>query len=112
VSARFETRLWLAQRASAAVLAFCVAVHLATMIVAVRGGLTASDILGRTHGSVRWAAFYALFVVAVSIHAPLGLRTIAGEWLGLRGRGADVVFALFGAALLGLGALAITAVTR
>ena len=36
---RFETRLWLAQRASAAVLALCVVVHLATMIVAVRGGL-------------------------------------------------------------------------
>jgi len=112
MNARRETRLWLAQRASAAVLAVCVATHLATMIVAVRAGLTASDILGRTHGSIGWAAFYALFVVAVAIHAPLGLRTIAGEWLGFRGRAADIVFALFGATLLGLGALAIAAVTR
>ena len=48
MSARAETRLWLAQRASAAVLALCVAVHLVTMIAAVRGGLTAAEMLGRT----------------------------------------------------------------
>ena len=107
-----ETRLWLAQRASAAVLALCVAVHLATMILAVRGGLSAADILARTRASFGWGGFYAVFVVVVSIHAPLGLRTVAGEWLGFRGRAADVVFALFGAALLGLGAWAIAAVTR
>ncbi|HZI84407.1 MAG TPA: succinate dehydrogenase [Casimicrobiaceae bacterium] len=110
--ALIETRLWLAQRASAAVLALCVAVHLATMIAAVRGGLTAADILGRTRGSVGWAAFYGVFVLAVSIHAPLGLRTIAGEWLGWRGGPANATFALFGFALLALGALAIAAVTR
>lgn len=112
MSHTLETRLWLAQRASAAVLALCVAVHLATMILAVRGGLSAADILGRTHGSVGWSAFYALFVVAVSIHAPLGLRTVAAEWLGFRGRAADVVFALVGIALLALGAFAVAAVTR
>src|ERR1700746_3715237 len=76
VSAWAETRLWLAQRASAAVLALCVAVHLATMIIAVRGGLSAADILGRTRDSFGWAAFYGLFVLAVAIHAPIGLRTI------------------------------------
>ena len=41
VSRRAETLLWVAQRASAAVLALCVLVHLATIIYAVRGGLTA-----------------------------------------------------------------------
>jgi len=112
VSARLETRLWLAQRLSAAVLALCVAVHLTTMIVAVRGGLTATDILGRTRGSLGWGAFYALFVVAVSIHAPLGLRTVAAEWLGFRGRAADAIFALFGVVVFLLGGLAIAAVTR
>jgi fumarate reductase subunit C len=112
VSARLEVRLWLAQRASAAVLALCVAVHLATMIVAVRGGLSAADILARTRGSIGWGAFYGLFVLTVSIHAPLGLRTVAGEWLGWRGRAADAACALFGVALLVLGALAIAAVTR
>jgi fumarate reductase subunit C len=111
VSARGEARLWLVQRASAAVLALCVAVHLATMIVAVRGGLSAVDLLGRTRGSLGWIAFYGVFVVAVAIHAPIGLRTVAGEWLGWRGRVADATCAAAGIALLVLGMRAIVAVT-
>jgi fumarate reductase subunit C len=112
VSARGEARVWLAQRATATVLAACVAVHLATMIAAVRGGLSAAAILGRTHGSLGWGAFYGLFVLAVSIHAPIGLRTIAGEWLGWRGRAADMACVFIGAVLLALGACAIAAVVR
>lgn len=111
MSARAETRLWLAQRLSAAVLALCVLVHLATMIVAVRGGLSAAEILGRTRGSVAWSAFYGLFVLAVAIHAPIGLRTIAAEWLQWRGRAADGACLLFALALLVLGFRAIAAVT-
>ena len=111
MSGRAEARLWLAQRASAAVLSLCVAVHLATMILAVRGGLSAADLLGRTRGSLGWAAFYGVFVVAVAIHAPIGLRTVAGEWLDWRGRAADAVCALIGVALLVLGTRAIVAVT-
>lgn len=111
MSAREEARLWLAQRASAAVLALCVAVHLTTMIAAVRGGLSAADMLERTHGSWAWAIFYGVFVVALSIHAPIGLRTIASEWLGWRGRGANAACAIMALALLFLGARAIAAVT-
>jgi fumarate reductase subunit C len=111
VSVRTEARLWLAQRASAAVLALCVAVHLATMIVAVRGGLTATDILSRTRGSALWTAFYTIFVIGVSIHAPLGLRTIASEWLAWRGRAADAACAVIAFALLALGLLAVASVT-
>jgi fumarate reductase subunit C len=103
--------LWLAQRASAAVLALCVAVHLATMIVAVRGGLSAAEILGRTRGSVAWATFYGIFVIAVSIHAPLGLRTVASEWLAWRGRAADAACGVVALALLAMGLLAVAAVT-
>ena len=112
MSAPLATRLWLAQRASAAVLALCVTVHLATMIAAVRGGLSASEILNRTRGSVAWATFYGLFVLAVSIHVPIGLRTVAAEWLGWRSGGADAACTVFGVGLLLLGALAIVAVTR
>jgi fumarate reductase subunit C len=112
MSARAETRLWLAQRASAAVLVACVAVHLATMIAAARGGLSAAEILGRTRGSFGWAAFYGLFVLAVAIHAPIGLRTIAAEWLAWRGRAADAACGVVGVALLVLGAYSIAAVTR
>lgn len=83
--ARRETLLWVAQRASAAVLALCVVVHLVTVTYAVRGGLSAAEILGRTGGSAAWLSFYVLFVLAVSVHAPIGLRAVALEWLGWRG---------------------------
>ncbi len=111
MSARSETRLWIAQRATAAMLALCVAVHLATMIVAVRGGLSATEILARTRGNVGLAVFYGVFVIAVAIHAPIGLRTVAGEWLQWRGRSADVACVVVGVLLLALGWRAVAAIT-
>lgn len=106
-----DVRLYLLQRLSALVLAPLVAAHLGVMIYAIQGGLTAGEILGRTQGSLGWAAFYGLFVLAVSVHATIGLRVIAHEWLGLRGP----VLALTGWAvflgLLGLGGRAVWAVT-
>jgi fumarate reductase subunit C len=92
---RSETILWIAQRASAAVLAICVAVHLFTIIYAVQGGLTAAEILGRTRGNAGWFAFYSLFVLAVTIHAPIGLRPVLGEWLGWRGKWRDLALLAF-----------------
>lgn len=109
---RAETWAWLAQRASAAVLAICVLVHLATMIYAVRGGLSAAEILGRTRGSVGWAAFYALFVTAVALHAPLGLRTILAEWAGWSGRRVDIALAVLALALAAGGFTAVVGVVR
>ena len=90
VSVRSQVLLWTAQRASAAVLALCVLVHLVTIIYAVRNGLSAGEILGRTRGNVAWAAFYALFVAAVSVHAPIGLRNFLSETFDWRGRRLDV----------------------
>jgi succinate dehydrogenase subunit C len=110
LTTRVETLLWIAQRVSAAVLAVCVAVHLATIIYAVQGGLTGAEILGRTHGNDGWLAFYTLFVVAVSVHAPIGLRAIFLEWLSWRGASRDVVLALFAAALAWMGMRAVLAV--
>ena len=109
--ARRESLLWLAQRGSAAVLALCVVVHLVTMIVAVRGGLTAAEILGRTRGSLAWAAFYGVFVLGVAIHAPIGLRAILAEARGSHGRGIDAAMLAFAAVLLALGLRAVFAVT-
>lgn len=94
-----ETVLWIAQRASAMVLALCVVVHLVTIVYAVRGGLTAAEILARTKGHTGWFAFYAVFVLAVAVHAPIGLRPVLAEWLGWRGWTRDL-FALFFALLL------------
>ena len=102
--------LFLAQRATAFVLAFAVAVHLATILYAVRGGLTAAEILARTHGNVAFAAFYGLFVIAVAIHAPIGLRKIVREWTPWRGRSLDLALALFALLLLVLGLRAVFAV--
>lgn len=109
--ARSQSLLWLAQRGSAAVLALCVAVHLATMIVAVRGGLTAAEILGRTRGNVAWAVFYGVFVLGVAIHAPIGLRAIVAEMRGGHGKGIDMAMLAFAALLLALGLRAVWAVT-
>lgn len=110
MSARRETALWLAQRASAAVLALCVVVHLATMIYAIRGGLTAAEILSRTRGNLGWLAFYTLFVAAIVIHVPIGLRPVLGEWLRWRGISRDGFLAVLALALAALGMRAVLGV--
>ena len=102
--------LYLAQRASAVVLAFAVAVHLATIIYAVHAGLNASSILGRTHGNVAFLAFYMLFVLAASIHAPIGLRSILREWTPWRDRSLDLAMVAVALVLLALGVRAAWAV--
>jgi fumarate reductase subunit C len=109
--ARTQALLWLAQRATAMLLALCVVVHLATMIVVTRGGLSAADILGRTRGSAAWAAFYSVFVVAAAVHAPIGLRTVLREWAGARGRIVDLALLLLALVLLATGLRAVYAVT-
>ncbi len=104
--ARRETWLWFAQRSSAAVLALCVVVHLITIIYATRGGLSGAEILARTRGNGAWLAFYVLFVLAVAVHVPIGLRAIATEWLGWRGPSRDWILTMVAVALvvMGLGA--------
>jgi len=90
VNTRSQVLLWGAQRVSAMVLALCVVIHLVTIIYAVRNGLSAAEILGRTRGNAGWLAFYTVFVAAVAIHAPIGLRGILAESIGWRGRSADI----------------------
>jgi fumarate reductase subunit C len=107
---RAEARRFIAQRGSAAVLALCVVVHLAVMILAVRHGISAAEILAHTRGSVAWSSFYGIFVLAVSIHAPLGLRNIAIEWGRWRGKLLDAACGAFGLLLLALGLRAVWAV--
>ena len=103
MSGRAQTMLWLAQRVSAAVLGLCVSVHLATIVYAVRGGLSADEIFARTRGNHAWLAFYVVFVLAAAVHAPIGLRAIAIEWLDWRGRSRDAVLLLFSVVLLWAG---------
>ena len=99
----WETRLWFAQRVSAAVLALCVIVHLITIIYATRGGLSGAEILTRTRGNTAWLGFYVVFVLAVAVHVPIGLRAIVTEWLGWSGARRDVMLAAFGLVLATMG---------
>jgi fumarate reductase subunit C len=107
---RSQVLLWAAQRASAVVLAICVLVHLVTIIYAVRNGLTAAEILARTSGSVGWAVFYGLFVAAVAVHAPIGLRNVVAETTGWRGRSLEIAMLASGVAIALWGGRAVYAV--
>jgi len=110
MNVRMQVLLWTAQRASAAVLAVCVIVHLVTIIYAVRNGLSAAEVLGRTRGSIAWAGFYSIFVAAVAVHAPIGLRSVLAETFNWRGRALDVLVIAMGAALALWGFRAVCAV--
>lgn len=101
---RAQTHLWIAQRATAMVLALAVLVHLVTIVLAVRGGLSGAEILERTRGSVAWLGFYAVFAICAGLHGAIGLRNIAAETLGWRGRGFDLAWLAIGAltALFGI----------
>ena len=105
-----QARLWYWQRISAMVLFLCVLLHLATIIYAVRGGLSAGEILARTQGNWPFALFYLVFVTAVAVHAPIGLARIVEEWLGWRGRASALLAAAFALTLLVLGLRAVWAV--
>ncbi|ABD56884.1 succinate dehydrogenase [Jannaschia sp. CCS1] len=104
-------RLYMLQRITALLMAPLVIGHLAVMIYAIQGGLSAEEILGRTQGSFAWFAFYGTFVVAVAIHGAIGLRTILHEWGGLRGFALEVVMWIIGLGLFAMGARAVWAVT-
>ena len=104
-------RLYMAQRITALLMAPFVVGHLALMIYAIQGGLSAAEILDRTQGSVLWFAFYGVFVVAVSIHGSIGVRVVVHEWGGLKGMALDAVMWVTGLALFSLGARAFWAVT-
>ena len=109
-TATTQAKLWYAMRASSMVLAVCVLVHIVTVIYAVRGGLSAAEILGRTHGNWIFGTFYPIRAELFSVerleeHArslaaaqpvtpkaakgnPLGGRLVDSEAVLLHARGA------------------------
>ncbi len=105
-----QARRWYWQRISAMVLALCVLVHLGVMIYAVRGGLSAAEILGRTQGNWAFGVFYAVFVVACAVHVPVGVANIAREWWGWGERAARVLSLSLALLLLVAGLRAVFAV--
>ncbi|MDE0460124.1 MAG: succinate dehydrogenase [Chromatiales bacterium] len=105
-----EAVLFALQRLTAKLLAPLVVVHLVLILYAVHGGLSAAEILGRTQGSAAWGAFYGLFVLAVAVHAPVGVRNVVREWTRWRGRSLDVASVGLAIVLLALGLRAVAAV--
>ena len=105
-----QARRWYWQRISAMVLALCVLVHLGGMVYAVRGGLSAAEILGRTQGNWAFAVFYAVFVVACAVHVPVGVANIAREWGGFSERAARALSLALALLLLVAGLRAVYAV--
>ncbi len=105
--AAVEAKLWIWQRLSAAVLGICVIVHLAVIVYAVQGGLTADEIINRVSGNLAWFAFYAVFVIAVAVHAPIGIRAILNEMTPLRPGAVHAVMATFCLIILAMGFRAI-----
>lgn len=73
-------RLYIWQRISAAILAPLVLAHLVVIFYATAQGLSAAAILARTRGSIGWALFYGLFVLAAAVHGAIGVRNVAAEW--------------------------------
>lgn len=105
-----EQRLFALQRLTAMIMAPFVLVHLGVILYAVRGGLTAAEILSRTQGSWIWIPFYSLFVLSVAVHVPIGLRNILIEWARLSRSVASMACLLFGLVLLAMGLRAVAAV--
>jgi len=105
-----NVRLYVWQRLTAAIMAPLALVHLIVIFYATRHGLSAAEILGRTRGSAAWAAFYGLFVAAIAVHVPIGLRTVLIEWTSLRRRHCNMAALAFGLLLAVTGLRAVAAV--
>lgn len=106
-----DVRLYMLQRITALIMAPLTLGHIAVMIYAVQGGLSAAEILARTQASVFWFLFYGSFVVAVSIHAAIGVRVIVHETLAIKGRPLTLLTWAIALGLLALGLKAVLAVT-
>ncbi len=103
-------RLYLLQRLTAMIMAPLVLLHLGVMIFAIQGGLDSAEILSRTRGSLFWGGTYGLFVLAVSIHAAIGIRVVMFEWLSIKGVLLNIIGWLVFVVLLMMGARAVYAV--
>ena len=101
-----QAKLWYAQRISAMVLGICVAAHLVIIFYAIRGGLSAQEILGRTQGNMLFAIFYEIFILACFVHAPIGMANILQETFPKSGV-ARPVASILGVFILVLGSTAV-----
>jgi len=106
MSGVLQAKLWYAQRISAMVLGLCVVIHLLIIFYAIRGGLSAQEILGRTQGNLAFAIFYEIFVLACFVHAPIGVANILQETFPKSGL-ANPISSLLALLILILGTVAV-----
>ena len=106
MSGALQAKLWYAQRISAMVLGLCVAIHLLIIFYAIRGGLSAQEILDRTQGNLAFAIFYEIFVLACFVHAPIGVANILQETFPKSGL-ANPISSLLALLILVLGTVAV-----
>lgn len=109
MSGVLQAKLWYAQRISAMVLGVCVAIHLLIIFYAIRGGLSAQEILDRTQGNMGFAIFYEIFVLACFVHAPIGVANILQETFPKSGL-AKPISSLLALLILVLGTVAVLGV--
>jgi len=105
-----ERYLFVAQRVSAMILGPLVLIHLGLILFAVRNGLSGAEILARTQGNIGWTLFYGIFVLSVTIHAPIGIRNILYEWTGISRPASNIIALLFAIFLLTAGLRSVTAI--
>ena len=104
-----QAKLWYAQRISAMILGVCVAIHLLIIFYAIRGGISAEEILGRTQGNFAFGLFYEIFVLACFVHAPIGVANILQETIPKTGLAKPISWVL-AIAILALGTTAVIGV--
>ncbi len=105
-----DATAYMLQRLTAAIIAPLVLLHLGVILYAIEGGLSAEEILIRTRSSLWWPILYTVFVGAVAIHAPIGLRNIIAEWTGRKGVFLDVAMMAFSLLLIFTGLRAVLAI--
>ena len=104
-----QAKLWYAQRISAMILGVCVAIHLLIIFYAIRGGISAEEILDRTQGNFAFALFYEIFVLACFVHAPIGVANILQETIPKTGLAKPISWVL-AIVILALGTTAVIGV--
>ncbi len=75
--------LFRVQRISAFGLLPFLLVHLVLVVSLGQSELSAGELLAQTHGNVFWLVFYGVFLLLVSVHAPIGLWQILRPLTGL-----------------------------
>ena len=106
-----EAQLYSLQRLSAVIMAPLVVVHLITIMYAVRGGLSAEEILARTSGASAGIVVCGVVGGAVWGEDPGGERKMLIEWAGVKRRLAGWIAVMLGGIVFITGMRAVIAVS-